>query len=831
MRSNKKRLVMLALTLVFALLLTGTASALTYHTVVPGDWLSKIAPTYGLTWQELYEANKDTVKDPDLIFPGQKLLVPEGEAPAVTQSPEPTPAVTPVAVDTAAANAKLAAVAPADEAAGLPTVLLEDTVIADALLSAMMSAGKADLAALSVPIGITETQYDLMLDGYASTELALVEVTGAELLALLEGAVSGYQTWQPGDVTIAFGGNPGKQVICLYAGVTYDVDLSQPVGKRIVNTAIGDGEITADQVLKLAAPMNTATAWKTAGLIAATPVANQAGTSLKTCLAANLPAMPTAADGNWNIIGVNLDSPLRDEVMAMVKTGSLAFTASADGSLPNTKALNIYDMVEEGALADYKVIDLFHINDTHGRIKAGDGMGFAKIDTLVDSYRAANANALLLDIGDTFHGVNFVTLTKGETAVDVMNEMDFDAMTTGNHDYNYGQEQLLALAELADFPVMAANVLKADGTPYLTPYVIKTVDGVRIALIGLATPETVYKTNPNNVTGLTFEDPIVATRRVLTALEGQADVFVAMAHLGIEGDDTSRALAQAVPELDVILDGHSHSILNEVVNGVLISQTGYYDKGLGITTLAMKDGALNQVGSALYTKEDAVNTVESPTVKAIISAADDVVAALTSEVIGTSPVELDGVRGNVRTRPTNLANLITAAMLDGTGADIAITNGGGIRASIEAGEVTKGDVLTVLPFGNYVVVKELKGSDVLAALELGFSTYPEPLGGYSQTAGLTIHFDSSKPTGSRIVEVLVGGVALEPDATYTVATNDFMAVGGDNYTMLTNGPTVGEYPALDEVLITYIEANGFDAAVEDNRVTDLAADAALEPAA
>lgn len=830
MRSNKKHLVLLAITLTLVLLMTSTASALTYHTVAPGDWLSRIAPTYGVTWQEIYEANTSLIKDPDLIFPGQKLVIPDKEAPAATATPVATPAATPTAtpvvVDIAAANAKLAALAPMDEAAGMPDILLRDTVLADTLLTAMKTAAGTDLAALPVPMGITAMGYRNVLELYPSTELATMQVTGKELLSLLEGAVSSYVTWKPGDVTIAFGAVPNKTVICLYAGVSYEVDLSQPAGKRIVNATIDGEAIDPEQLLTLAAPLNTATAWKNAGLIAAAPASKQAGTPLHTSLAANLPATTVKADDNWQIIGVNLESPLRDEIMAMVKAGTLTLTASADGNIPNTKALNVYDLVKDGPLSDYTLIDLFHINDTHGRIKAGDGMGFAKIDTIVKNYMAVNANALLLDIGDTFHGVNFVTLTQGETAVNVMNEMKFDAMTTGNHDYNYGQEQLLALDALTDFPVMAANVLKADGTPYLTPYVIKTVDGVRVALIGLATPETVYKTNPNNVIGLTFEDPIVTTKRVLAELAGKADVYVAMAHLGIEGEDTSRALAQAVPELDVILDGHSHSVLNEVVNGVLLTQTGYYDKGLGITTLVMKDGKLDQTGSALYTMEDAVNTVESPAVKAIITAADDMVAALTSEVIGTTAVELDGVRNNVRSRPTNLANLITAAILDGTGADIAITNGGGIRASIEAGAVTKGDVLTVLPFGNYVVVKELKGTDVLAALELGFSTYPEPLGAYSQTAGLTIHFDSSKPTGSRVVEVLVGGVALDPNKIYKVATNDFMAVGGDNYTMLENGPTVGEYPSLDEMVITYIKANGFTAAVEDERVKDVAADAA-----
>ena len=826
MKQNRKLPVLLATMMVLVLLMTSTASAVSYHTVAPGDWLSKIAPTYDMTWQELYDANRTLISNPDLIYPGQKLMIPDKGTAQPTAVPMPD--------ELTIALAKLAALVPKDEVAGIPAVLVSDSALVDSLLMSLKTAAKTDLASLPVPMGIGMENYAGVLKLFQADSLATISVTGKELKALLEGAASGYATWVPGDVTIAFNAASSKTVICQYAGISYAIDLSQPAGKRIVNATFDGKAIADDQVLTLAAPLATATAWKKAGLFAAAPVAQMADQSLAAILATNLPADTSkmAADKNWSLIGINLNNPLRAEILAMVKAGTLKLEASADGKIPAVKALNAYTLISTGAMADYTIIDMFHINDTHGRIKAGDGMGFAKIDTLVKAYKAKNANALLLDIGDTFHGVNFVTLTQGESAVNVMNAMKFDAMAPGNHDFNYGQDRLLALDALTSFPILAANVIKADGTPYLTPYVIKTVDGVRIALIGLATPETVYKTNPNNVTGLTFEDPIVATKRVLAELDGKADVFVALAHLGIEGEDTSRALAQAVPELDVILDGHSHSVLNEVVNGVLLSQTGYYDKGLGITSLVMKDGALVKTSSTLYAMTDAVNTVESSVVKAIVTAADEKVSALTSAVIGTSPMLLDGVRNNVRSRPTNLANLITAAMLDKTGADVAITNGGGIRASIEAGEVTKGDVLTVLPFGNYVVVKELKGSDILAALELGFSTYPEPLGGYSQTAGLTIRVDTSKPKGSRVLSVTVAGVALDPAKTYKVATNDFMAVGGDNYTMLKNGPTVGEYPALDEIVIEYIQADGFGAAVEDARVTDEAPPAPAEaPAA
>jgi 2',3'-cyclic-nucleotide 2'-phosphodiesterase / 3'-nucleotidase / 5'-nucleotidase len=720
---------------------------------------------------------------------------------------------------------------PASEVPGIPEAMVRDTAVIDLINKVQLEATGADVAGAALfsdtsNIKAGNISYSSIFDIYKyPNTLVTVEVTGKELKAYMEWSASYYNTWKPGDVTISFDPSIRGYNYDMFAGVNYMIDISQPAGKRIANVTFGGKAITDDQVLTLAINNYRYSGLKAAGIISGEPVFNSDPKSLRAYIKDYIEKTGTiepVVDNNWSIIGANLSHPLRTTIIDMVKAGTLTIPKSADGRTPNAKALNVYELMADGTLSGYKEINIFHTNDTHGRVKAGDGMGFAKISTLVSTYKAINPNALLLDIGDTFHGVNFATLSKGASVVRVMNTMKYDAMAPGNHDFNYGQARLTELDTLADFPVLAANVKKADGTYYLTPYVIKTIDGVKVALFGLATPETLYKTNPLNVAGLTFEDPIVSAKAIVAELAGKADVIVAMAHLGIEGDDTSRALAAAVPQIDVILDGHSHSIVNEVVNGVLIAQTGYYDKGLGITTLIMKDGALNKKGTALYTMNDAKNVTEDAAVKAIVTEVDAEVTALTAVVIGTSPVLLDGERPSVRTKPTNLANLITAAILDKTGADVAITNGGGIRASIKAGTVTKGDVLTVLPFGNYVVVKELKGSDILAALELGFSIYPEALGGYAQTAGLTIKFDSSKVKGSRIVEVKVAGVLLDPAKTYKVATNDFMAVGGDNYTMLKNGPTVGEYPALDEIVIEYIQNKGFGAAVDDTRVTDVA---------
>ncbi len=856
MRRIKRGPALLSIVLVLMLLTSGIASAATYHTVTAGEWLSTIAPKYGTTWEKLLEANSGTISDANLILPGQKLLIPDGAAaPGASVVPAASATVAPIETSVPAASAAPSASAssilgrvtadfqPADEVPGIPEARIRDTALMDLINRLQKDAVGADVSGAALPFDSAALKTgDLPSDLFAvpgmdTVSLSLAEITGKELKAVMEHAVSVYNPWKPGDVTVSFDPSIPVSALDFFSGVQYSVDISQPAGKRIVDLTFGGKAVTDTQKIKLVLPTEHYNALKTEKIVSEATSLTTSAVSLKASVIALLGTARTltpSVDNNWSLIGANLSNPLRDDIIAKVKAGTLALPKSSDGKTMNAKSLNVYELITNGTLKGYKEIDLFHTNDTHGRIKAGDGMGFAKISTLVSNYKAANPSSLLLDIGDTVHGLNFVTLSRGESAVQVMNMMNYDAMAPGNHDFNYGQTRLTELGAIARFPILSANVKKADGSNYLTPYVIKTVNGVKVALFGLATPETVYKTNPKNIEGLKFEDPIVSAKAMVAELAGKADIVVAMAHLGIEGDFTSRKLAAAVPEIDVILDGHSHSILNETVNGVLIAQTGYYDMGLGITSLIVKDGKLAEAGTALYTMKDAKNTPESTLVKSIVASVDKEVSTLTSVVIGTSPVLLDGERANVRTKPTNLANLITAAMLDKTGADVAITNGGGIRASIKAGSVTKGDVLTVLPFGNYVVVKELKGSDIKSALELGVSTYPAALGGYAQTAGLTFRFDSTKPTGNRVVEVKVNGLSLDPAKTYKVATNDFMAVGGDNYTMLKNGPTLGEYPALDEILIEYIQTKGFGAAVTDGRATDTSAPAVsivLKPAA
>lgn len=205
----------------------------------------------------------------------------------------------------------------------------------------------------------------------------------------------------------------------------------------------------------------------------------------------------------------------------------------------------------------------------------------------------------------------------------------------------------------------------------------------------------------------------------------------------------------------------------------------------------------------------------------LITELDALNAPIELEVVATAPYVLDGERADVRTGETNLGNMIAEALLDVSGADVALTNGGGIRTSIDAGEVTKGEVLTVLPFGNTVRVIELSGADITAAIENGITDYPEAKGAFPHIAGMMVEFDATKEAGSRVTKITIAGLPLVPTQTYTMATNDFLTYGGDSYEMFEGKPVVGEYGAMDEVLIDYMNAKGFDKAPVINRIKDI----------
>lgn len=504
--------------------------------------------------------------------------------------------------------------------------------------------------------------------------------------------------------------------------------------------------------------------------------------------------------------------------------GSIGSAAAAEGT-PGT-----------AASPSGKHITILHTNDMHARaVASSPEMGFAKVKGIFDQYRSQNPDTLTLDAGDTLHGTPFATLVRGESVVKVINEMGYDAMVPGNHDFNYGSNRLIELSQMLKFPIISSNVKKSDGTDLFKPYIIKEINGVKIGIIGFSTPETAYKTSPKNVEGLKFVDPAVEAKKAVDELKGKADVIIGVGHLGVDKSsiDTSLKLVKEVPGIDVFIDGHSHTVLEhgmQADNNTLIASTGEYTKNVGVVDLWVDGGKVVKKEAKLIDEKQAANIQPNEKVASLIASIQKEQEPVLKEKVGETPVKLEGSREKVRTGETNLGDLLADAIRNVSNSDIGMTNGGGIRASIEAGTITKGNIVTVLPFGNQIVQLKVTGEDIVAALENGVSDYPESKGGFPQVSGISFKIDKAKPKGSRVHSVMVGDKAIDPKAVYKLATNDFMSIGGDQYTMFSKYPQAGMYGALDEALISYIQKGGKVPAEAQGRITEGASPANPAPA-
>jgi len=479
------------------------------------------------------------------------------------------------------------------------------------------------------------------------------------------------------------------------------------------------------------------------------------------------------------------------------------------------------------AQAEPTEIVIVHTNDTHARLQPieVDGEqrgGTARIAAFVNVLNELYGGRVLwLDGGDTTHGTNVANLFYGESVIDVLNMAGVDAMAIGNHDFNYGQDVLRARIAQANFPVLAANVVyTATGESFADAYAIFDVQGVKVAVLGLSTQDTPIVTHPKNVVGLSFLDPVEVARELVPVLRSQADLVVVLSHIGFDEDVR---LARSVPGIDLIVGGHSHTRLDEpvLVGDTIIVQANEYGKFLGFVELTVDNGRIVQAAAALLpiTGSAPVDLA----VQARIDAWESQLDAALDVVVGTSLVELNGERQFVRTGETNLGNFVADVLREAVGADIGLTNGGGIRASIDTGDITLREIYTVLPFDNVLVGVELTGAQILAALEHSVSAYPEQLGGFLQVSGLSFTYDATKPAGQRVVEVTVGGQPLDLNKVYRVATNDFLAAGGDGYEMFLGarqfyGSQLADGEFLRDVVAAYILEHGVIAPQVEGRI-------------
>jgi 5'-nucleotidase len=481
---------------------------------------------------------------------------------------------------------------------------------------------------------------------------------------------------------------------------------------------------------------------------------------------------------------------------------------------------------------------ILHTNDHHAHLeptKYGDRLlgGIARRRTLIDQIRAESKNnqepLLLLDAGDIFQGTLYFNQYLGQADLDFYNALNYDASTIGNHEFDRGQQVLADFIAKAKFPIISANIDVAPESPLygkVRPWHVLDMQGEKIGMFGLTTPDTAILASVGD--GVKFTDPIAAAKASVSALKQQGiNKIVAITHIGFENDVT---LAQKVPDIDIIIGGHSHTSVGNIPNAnhpyplvekngtkepVLVVTDWEWGKYLGDLSVSFdRAGKLIAWAGKPHVLDASIKP--NPEFADKLKAYAAPIEALRQKIIGKSLVALDGDRVKLRTRETALGNLIADAILARTKIDqvqVVLINAGGIRIGFPLGDITMGNVLEALPFGNTITRVELTGKQLTEALESGVSMAEQGEGRFPQVAGIRFVWDSKLPAGKRVTKVEVKDASgkfqlLNPNQVYKVATNNFLASGGDGYRVFAEGKNLLETGyLLSDAIAEYISAS------------------------
>ncbi|MGR3374313.1 bifunctional metallophosphatase/5'-nucleotidase [Pseudooceanicola nanhaiensis] len=498
------------------------------------------------------------------------------------------------------------------------------------------------------------------------------------------------------------------------------------------------------------------------------------------------------------------------------------------------------------ALADFP-LTILHTNDFHARFEpiskydsgcsaedntAGECFGgSARLVTAIKEARERAKNSILVDGGDQFQGTLFYTYYKGKLAAEMMNKLGYDGMTVGNHEFDDGPEVLRGFMDALDFPILMSNA-DVSGEPLLADVLKKSVvidvNGEKVGLIGLTPQDTDELASPGP--NVIFTDPAGAVQHEVDRMtEEGVNKIVVLSHSGYNVD---KRVAENTTGVDVIVGGHTNTLLGDMdgaegpyptmVGDTAIVSAYAYGKFLGELNVLFDDEGNIKEASGAPIIMDAAVTEDQTTVDRIAEAAKPL-DEIRNKVVAETTEAIDGDKNACRTGECQMGNLVADAMLarvKDQGIDVAIANGGGLRASIDSGEVTMGEVLTVLPFQNTLSTFQTKGSVIVEALENGVSQLEDVAGRFPQVAGLSFTFDPAAEPGSRISDVMVDGAPIEPEKTYGVVTNNYVRNGGDGYAMFVAGENAYDYgPDLADVTAEYLAAQGPYTPYTDGRIT------------
>ncbi|ESW77490.1 5'-nucleotidase [Mesorhizobium sp. LSJC285A00] len=524
------------------------------------------------------------------------------------------------------------------------------------------------------------------------------------------------------------------------------------------------------------------------------------------------------------------------------------------------------------SFADY-TLNILHFNDWHSRIEGnnkyestcsaeeetkGECIGGAgRLVTAIAQERKKleGQNVLLLNAGDSFQGSLFYITYKGTAEEEFLNQIKPDAVTLGNHEFDDGESALVPYLDKAKFPIVSANVVpndKSGAAGKIKPSIVLEVGGQKIGIVGAVTNDTPELASPGP--NITIEDDVKSITAEVEKLKAQGvNKIIAVTHIGYRRE---RDVIAKIPGIDVVVGGHSHSLLsntdpkaegpyptmvdNPDGSKVPVVQAASYSKYLGEFKVVFDDnGNVKEAsGDPIFLDK---SITPDPAVLARIKELGAPIEALKNKEVAETTEAIDGSRESCRTKECAMGNLVSDAILDrvkGQGVEIVVSNGGGLRASIDKGTVTMGEVLTVLPFQNTLATFQISGKDLVAGLENGVSQVEDGGGRFPQVAGLKYSFDKSvAPNAGRVksVEVMEGGAwaPINPDKDYLVATNNYVRQGGDGYKVFAEkAKNAYDYgPGLEQVVADYLAAHRPYTPKLDGRITEVAATVAAAPAA
>ena len=667
-------------------------------------------------------------------------------------------------------------------------------------------------------------------------KLYTIKTNGKQLKKYMEKNAEYYNTYKDGDLTVSFNEDVRMYLYDMFDGISYEINISKEPGQRIENLKFEkDGKPVEDSdVVYLTVNDYRYNSGLAAGIMdqgeheKIYDTNNDQISDMRDLIVDYIQNVKGGkitknVDNNWKITGNDWDSEQRELAVKLINEGKIKIPVSEDGRTPNVKAVTWNEVLE--ALGTKEVeIPIVTFNDFHGSLaESKSDVGAAKLVGEIKRVKEENPNTVVVTGGDIYQGSAMSNLLKGEPVTAMLKEMGLEFSAVGNHEFDWGYEHIPDWAKAGEFDFLASNIYeKETGEPvkWAKPYGVVEREGKKVGFIGLATPETAYKTKPDNVAHLEFKDPVEATKTWVNYLENEekVDAVVVLSHLGSEqnretGEITGEIVEVAeVPGVDAIISAHSHQRVEGKVNGVPVIQAYKNGRNLGYVNLKFDDK--NEL--VVTTKLDDISKRKETlpvdkNMEDILAKFEADLAPIMNEKVTDLSVDLPHNRD---TGVSPMGATVAETMRRIVDADIAITNGGGVRAPLMAGIITVGDMYTILPFDNTLVTMEMKGSDIIKVLEHGIE--PDNFG-WGQHAGVKLWYTPRAERGEKITSVrLADGTKLENDKYYTVVTNDFMAVGGDSYDFSAAKNVVDTNLVIRDEMANYWRENGIDP------ITDLA---------